>query len=681
MYITFFAFIRKLFTKAGLLWILSFLVFGIVSVQAQPNESADDKKLGTVASFEHITSQPQNYFTSKTITTGTGVDLDKYIINGPPAPPPGYDLERAAVTLPKPDFAAGVTTLGNVPAFNWVFGCSAVSGAMIAGYYDRTGYPNMYTGPTDGGVMPLDNSSWPTWSDGTDTYPNLPLAATHQEVDGRTIRGSIDDYWVEYGNDDDDPYVTNGWTQHTWSEAIGDYMKTSQSAFGNSDGSTTFYTYTTSPDPLTYADMVDYDIDTFDGTCGRKLFYEARGYTVTDCYNQKTDNNGGGFSFTNYKAEIDAGQPVLLNLAGHSIVGLGYDDLTNTVYIHDTWDYSNHTMTWGGSYAGMDLLSVSVVNLSGGTPVPLPPTVTTTAVTSITTSSAASGGNVTADGESPVTDRGVCWSTSSNPTTSDSCTDDGGGIGSFTSNITGLTENTPYHVRAFATNSTGTGYGGDLTFTTMSEGCGGYTMSQPTYAFEDISSTGTALSLGDDDSLYFAIPFTFSFYGTDYTSISVGSNGTVYFQNEYLGFNNTDIPATNAYGVEEFIALFWDDLNPSDGGNVRWQVLGSTPNRRLIVQWSNVAHFGSSTPTNGGTFQAILYEGTNNIRLNYQDVDFGDVSFDYGVSATAGIQRDATCGMKFSYNTPSLNNSMSILFATGRGINNIVPILQLLLLE
>jgi uncharacterized cupin superfamily protein len=236
---------------------------------------------------------------------------------------------------------------------------------MIAGYYDRNGFLNMYAGPTNGGVMPLDNSSWPTWTDGYTTYPNLPLAGSHQGVDGRATLGSIDDYWVKYDSSSQDPYITNGWTQHTWGDAIGDYMKTSQSAYGNTDGSTTFYNWNSSATQLTCSNMVSYGIDTKDGTYGRKLFYEARGYTVTDCYNQKTDNTiSGGFSFTQYKAEIDAGRPVMLNLVGHTIVGVGYDDSTNTVYIHDTWDYNTHTMTWGGSYSGMQLRSVSIVNLS-----------------------------------------------------------------------------------------------------------------------------------------------------------------------------------------------------------------------------------------------------------------------------------------------------------------------------
>lgn len=94
------------------------------------------------------------------------------------------------------------------------------------------------------------------------------------------------------------------------------------------------------------------------------------------------------------------------------------------------------------------------------------PTVTTSTVTNITMSSAACGGDVISDGGSSVTARGVCWSTSQNPTISDSHTSDGGGTGVFTSNLTGLVANTIYHVRAYATNSVGTAYGGQKSFMT-----------------------------------------------------------------------------------------------------------------------------------------------------------------------------------------------------------------------
>ena len=96
------------------------------------------------------------------------------------------------------------------------------------------------------------------------------------------------------------------------------------------------------------------------------------------------------------------------------------------------------------------------------------PTLTTASVTAITATSATSGGNITDDGGAQVTARGVCWGTNPNPTTSASCTHDGAGTGTFTSSLTGLTANTPYHVRAYATNSVGTSYGADVQFTTSS---------------------------------------------------------------------------------------------------------------------------------------------------------------------------------------------------------------------
>lgn len=112
--------------------------------------------------------------------------------------------------------------------------------------------------------------------------------------------------------------------------------------------------------------------------------------------------------------------------------------------------------------------NVSVAGVSSGLP-----TVTTTAISAITASSATSGGNVTSDGGSTVTARGVCWSTNPAPTIANSFTTDGSGTGLFTSQITGLSPSTSYYVRAYATNAGGTAYGNELTFSTS---CGQYTL-------------------------------------------------------------------------------------------------------------------------------------------------------------------------------------------------------------
>ena len=94
------------------------------------------------------------------------------------------------------------------------------------------------------------------------------------------------------------------------------------------------------------------------------------------------------------------------------------------------------------------------------------PVLTTAVVSSITVTGASSGGTISADGGATVTARGVCWGLTANPTISGSRTSNGSGTGSFTSALTGLSSNTTYHVRAYATNSSGTAYGSDVAFTT-----------------------------------------------------------------------------------------------------------------------------------------------------------------------------------------------------------------------
>jgi hypothetical protein len=95
------------------------------------------------------------------------------------------------------------------------------------------------------------------------------------------------------------------------------------------------------------------------------------------------------------------------------------------------------------------------------------PLVTTDTITNISETEATCGGNVTADFGSSVTTRGVCWSTSSSPTTADDVTTDGAGTGAFVSSLTGLDPETHYYVRAYATNAVGTSYGNEVEFTTV----------------------------------------------------------------------------------------------------------------------------------------------------------------------------------------------------------------------
>lgn len=123
------------------------------------------------------------------------------------------------------------------------------------------------------------------------------------------------------------------------------------------------------------------------------------------------------------------------------------------------------------SYGSLVLIGAGTVTESES----LVPVLTTNPVSSITTTTATSGGYISADNGYSVTARGVCWNTTGSPTTLNSKTTDGTGTGSFTSSLTGLSASTTYYVRAYATNSQGTGYGQERSFTTESESVPGDT--------------------------------------------------------------------------------------------------------------------------------------------------------------------------------------------------------------
>ena len=115
---------------------------------------------------------------------------------------------------------------------------------------------------------------------------------------------------------------------------------------------------------------------------------------------------------------------------------------------------------------------------------PAVPAIYTKEVTNITSSFAISGGTVTFDGGEDVTSRGVCWSTEHNPTINNNHTDDGSGTGIFTSFISGMAPSTTYYARAYATNSIGTAYGHEASFTTESAD----TMFLPTVVTMELTS-------------------------------------------------------------------------------------------------------------------------------------------------------------------------------------------------
>ncbi len=308
----------------------------------------------------------EDYSTKAAETTPS---LGRVVANSPPEPPLGSRRPVAS-----PEQLQDANFLANVPASTWAFGCGSTAASMIAGYYDRTAYPNMYAGPTNDGVFPLTNSIWGTALISGEVRALNPLSATRDGLDGRLENGHVDDFWVSLvPGDEDDPYI-GAWTPHNYGDCTADYMKTNQSEYDNDDGWTTIH-FLDDGSPATAAVLEAYNAHDLDGGYGLMTFYESRGYTVNTMFNQWIygfNGNTLGFTWEQFKDQIDRDNPVLTFLegpgGGHFVTAIGYDDSGQVMYIHDTWDHALHTMTWGGTYGGMTHQLVTIIELDPPAP-------------------------------------------------------------------------------------------------------------------------------------------------------------------------------------------------------------------------------------------------------------------------------------------------------------------------
>ena len=187
------------------------------------------------------------------------------------------------------------------------------------------------------------------------------------------------------------------------------------------------------------------------------------------------------------------------------------------------------------------------------------PSVTTTAITNIGQTTAISGGDVTSDGGTTVTARGVCWSTSLNPTIANNFTTDGTGTGIFTSNLTGLTGGTFYHVRAYATNSQGTSYGNDLTFTTLT------TPTVTTSSITNITQTtatsgGIITSDGGAPVTARGVCWNTSSNPTTSNNFTIDGSGTGTYVSNLTGLNSGTLYHVRAYATNNVGTAYGNDV-------------------------------------------------------------------------------------------------------------------------
>jgi hypothetical protein len=260
-------------------------------------------------------------------------------------------------------YAQGDVNL-NGPAYDWWYGCSPTSAGMMMGYYDQKGYGGLsYSNLVPGGVA--ESSTFPSTA-GTYQYLAQYTIASPEHVAQFYLDGDL------ASNDDRGPI-------HTFN-CLADFMGTSQDAAGNVNGGTTFWYYTDGA--KIYAKDVYSAGYLNDGMLGMDEYFRFAGYGTgvalsddMNFYTQLIYSTSAplGCKFSDYQALIDAGLVAMIQVEGHSMFGYGYTD-DGQIIFRDTWDGNEHTMDWGGIYAGRDQWGITVFDPTGGSPVPLPST-------------------------------------------------------------------------------------------------------------------------------------------------------------------------------------------------------------------------------------------------------------------------------------------------------------------
>ncbi|MDJ0568856.1 MAG: carbohydrate-binding protein [Pleurocapsa sp. MO_192.B19] len=175
-----------------------------------------------------------------------------------------------------------------------------------------------------------------------------------------------------------------------------------------------------------------------------------------------------------------------------------------------------------------------------------------------------------------------------------------------------------------------------------------------TYDWVDISGVGTELDLGDDEAASVALPFSFDFYGEANDTVNISSNGYLTFGDNGTEYYNSGI--TNSYNLSNFIAPFWDDLNPEYSGSIYHHYDAATD--RFIVQYQDVARYEVEDSL---TFQTIL-NADGSIVYQYQDMNAAVNS------ATVGLENpDGDAGLQIVHNnnndeSPYIENELAIGF-------------------
>jgi len=250
------------------------------------------------------------------------------------------------------------------------------------------------------------------------------------------------------------------------------------------------------------------------------------------------------------------------------------------------------------------------------------PTLSTLEISQLTKTSAFSGGEITSDGGGTIVNRGLCYSTSTNPTIDDIVVPNAGGTGSFIGQMTGLIEGTTYYVRAYAINSAGTGYGNEISFTIIASTAPVLTTAEVSLITQTTFTSGGAISTDG------GLPIAAS--GICYSTSStptladhvVNGNGLINFTTNVSG-----LVAGTTYYVRAFAT---NAIGTGYGNEVTFSTLAATlpilSTMDISLVTASLASSGGEITSDGGgliTERGICWSTTSNPTVNDTKVSGG----------------------------------------------------------
>jgi uncharacterized protein (TIGR02145 family) len=249
------------------------------------------------------------------------------------------------------------------------------------------------------------------------------------------------------------------------------------------------------------------------------------------------------------------------------------------------------------------------------------PTVATAEITNITTTTASGGGNIIKGGSSIILSRGVCWSKEMNPTIEDDKTFDDLVEGSFTSNMTGLSEGTTYYVRAYAINSVGTGYGMELSFHTL-----GHVPSASTESATNITPTSATLN-GTVNANNLSTEVTFEYFDNYGCAPTTGI--LVYATQSPITGSTTASVSANITGLTASSTYYYYTK--------AYNILGTSIGN--IVSFTTLGQVPEATTKPATSITSVSAQLNGSVNPNYLSTV---VTFEYGTTTSYGSTIVAT---------------------------------------